>query len=245
MKVEIWSDIACPWCYIAKHRFDAALSQFEHREQVDVIWRSYQLDPDAPPVTNKNLNDILSEKHGLSIEEAVAMNDQMRRLGAREGLDYKFDRARYGNSFDAHRLIHFARSRGVQTGMEERLFRAYFSEGKALGDIDTLVELAGEIGINADEAHVVLVSDAFADQVRADTQTARRLGLKGVPFFMIGEKFGIAGAQTSQSFRDALAQAWMEAHPRGSISGAAIVDAGCCTDDGCEALKSKAIGKAD
>ncbi|RUW62511.1 DsbA family oxidoreductase [Mesorhizobium sp. M4B.F.Ca.ET.049.02.1.2] len=137
MKVEIWSDMACPWCYIAKHRFGCALSQFEHRDQVGVIWRSYQLNPDAPLISNKILNESLSQKHGLGLEEAVAMNDQMRRFGAQEGLSYDFDRARYGNSFDAHRLIHFARQRGLQMTMEERLFRAYFTEGKALGDLDT------------------------------------------------------------------------------------------------------------
>ncbi|WP_292089241.1 MULTISPECIES: DsbA family oxidoreductase [unclassified Mesorhizobium] len=233
MKVEIWSDVACPWCYIAKHRFDNALSRFEHREQVEVIWRSYQLDPDAPAMSNMSLNDSLAQKHGLGLEEAIAMNDQMRRLGAQEGLDYDFDRARYGNSFDAHRLIHFARQRGLQTAMEERLFRAYFSEGKALGAIDTLVELAREVGINAEDARAVLDGKAFADQVRTDTQTARLLGLKGVPFFIIDEKYAIAGAQASESFRDALERAWMETHPLVSLTGTDM-GAGYCKDGTCE-----------
>lgn len=232
MKVEIWSDIACPWCYIAKHRFDDALSGFEHRDQVEVIWRSYQLDPDAPRVTNKNLNESLSEKHGLSREQAVTMNDQMRQLGGQEGLIYDFARARYGNSFDAHRLIHFARTRGVQSEMEERLFKAYFSEGKALGDIDTLVALAGDVGVHAYEARAALTGDAFADQVRADTQAARRLGIRGVPFFVIDEKHGISGAQKPQTFRDALEQAWSESHPLVGIAGAAV-DAGYCEGDAC------------
>ncbi|MET3524005.1 DsbA family oxidoreductase [Mesorhizobium abyssinicae] len=233
MKVEIWSDVACPWCYIAKHRFDNALSQFEHREQVEVIWRSYQLDPDAPAMSNMSLNDSLSEKHGLSLEEAIAMNDQMRRLGAQEGLNYDFDRARYGNSFDAHRLIHFARQRGVQTTMEERLFRAYFTEGKALGDTNILVELAREVDINAEEARAVLVGEAFAEQVRADTESARRLGLKGIPFFIIDEKYAIAGAQASETFRDALERAWMESHPLVSLWGPEM-GAGYCKDGTCE-----------
>lgn len=244
MKVEIWSDVACPWCYIAKHRFDDALSQFAHRDEVEVIWRSYQLDPDAPPVTNKNLNDSLSEKHGLSLEKAVAMNDQMRRLGAQEGLAYDFARARYGNSFDAHRLIHFARSRGVEMAMEERLFRAYFSEGRALGDVDTLVELAAEVGIDTKEAQAALAGEAFDDQVRADTQAARRLDIKGVPFFVIDQKYSISGAQKSQTFRDALEQAWIESHPLVSMSGA-TADAGYCQDDACEVAQPAADAKAD
>ncbi|MFJ1311407.1 DsbA family oxidoreductase [Agrobacterium sp. P15N1-A] len=233
MKIEVWSDVACPWCYIAKHRFDKALALFEHRDQVDVIWRSYQLDPDAPPVTNKNLNDTLSEKHGLRLNEAVAMNDQMRRLGAQEGLDYNFDLARYGNSFDAHRLIQFARTNGVQMRMEERLFRAHFSEGKALGDIDVLVELAREVGINAGETHAVLAGEAFAHQVRTDAQTARRLRLNAIPFFMIDEKLSLPGAQAPQTFLDALEQAWMASPPLVTISGGGM-DTGFCTDGTCD-----------
>ena len=134
MKIEVWSDIACPWCYIGKHRLDTALSSFPHADGVEVVWRSFQLDPDAPRVSDKNLNQILSDKHDLPPAQAVAMNDQMRRMGAKEGLTYRFDIARYGNSFDAHRLIHLARRHGLQSAMEDRLFAAYFGEGRAIGD---------------------------------------------------------------------------------------------------------------
>ena len=139
---------------------------------------SYHLDPNAPRVSDMNLNQILSAKHGFLPAQAVAMNDQMRQMGAKEGLTYRFDIARYGNSFNAHRLIHLARQHGLQSAMEERLFAAYFAEGKALGDHDTLLSLAVEAGLPEAEVRDLLASDAFADQVRADTEDARRLDVR-------------------------------------------------------------------
>lgn len=232
MKVEIWSDVACPWCYIGKRRFESALTQFEHRDQIEITWRSYQLDPDAPRTSEKNLNEILAEKHGMSIARAVALNNQMTGLAAQEGLEYHFELTRYGNTFDAHRLIHLAATHHLQGEMEERLFHAYFTEGAALGETETLMKLAVEIGIDADEARSGLTSETYANEVRADTQRARRLGIGGVPFFAIDEKYGISGAQPSEVIREALLEAWTESHPL--IGGtSATQDAGSCSGDSC------------
>lgn len=233
MKIEVWSDIACPWCYIGKHRLDAALSSFEHAEEVEVVWRSYQLDPDAPRVSDLNLNDTLSRKHGFPPAQAVAMNEQMRQMGAKEGLTYRFDIARYGNYFDAHRLIHLARKHGLQSAVEDRLFAAYFAEGKALGDHGTLLALAVEAGLPEAEARDVLAGDAFADQVRADTEEARRLNVRGVPFVVIDEKYALPGAQSVRVIGDALRQAWTEAHPLKTLAVAADAD-GYCEGDECK-----------
>ncbi|HZR41399.1 MAG TPA: DsbA family oxidoreductase [Ktedonobacteraceae bacterium] len=231
MKVEIWSDVACPWCYIGKRRFEAALAQFEHRDQIEVIWHSYQLDPDAPRTSKQTVNEMLSQKYGVSINKAAAMNDQVTALAAQEGLEYHLDKARYGNTFDAHRLSHLATTHHLQDEMEERLFRAYFTEGLALGDTETLVQIASQAGITADEARTVLASDAYADEVRADEQMARDLGIRGVPFFAFDEKYGVSGAQSSQVFQKVLEQAWSESHPLINVS--TTEDAGLCDDDTC------------
>jgi predicted DsbA family dithiol-disulfide isomerase len=233
MKIEVWSDIACPWCYIGKHRLDTALSSFAHADGVEVVWRSYQLDPDAPRVSDMNLNQILSEKHGLAPAHAVAMNDRLRQMGAKEGLTYRFDIARYGNSFDAHRLIHLARQHGLQSAMEDRLFAAYFGEGRALGDHATLLALAVDAGLPEAEVSDVLNGDAFADQVRADTEEARRLNVRGVPFVVIDRKYALPGAQSVQVIGDALRQAWAEAHPIKSFAAAGDAD-GYCEGDDCK-----------
>jgi predicted DsbA family dithiol-disulfide isomerase len=233
MKIEVWSDIACPWCYIGKRRLDTALSGFAHASDVEVVWRSFQLDPDAPRVSDMNLNDILSKKHGFPPAQAVAMNEQMRQLGAREGLTYRFDIARYGNSFDAHRLVHLARQHGLQSAMEDRLFAAYFGEGKAIGDQDTLLALSLEAGLPEAEVRELLAGNAFADQVRADTEEARRLNVRGVPLVVIDEKYALPGAQSVKVINDALRQAWTEAHAIKTLAVAADAD-GYCEGDDCK-----------
>ncbi len=151
MKVEIWSDVACPWCYIGRRRFEKALAQFEHRDQVEVVWRSYQLDPHAPREYNGTLNDMLAEKKGISRQQADALHEHVTALAAQEGLEYHFERARVGNSFDAHRLLHFAAHHHLQSEMKERLQKAYFTDGLSFSDPHTLVQLAVEVGLDADE----------------------------------------------------------------------------------------------
>ncbi len=231
IKVEIWSDIACPWCYIGKHRFESGLARFAHRDQVEVIWRSYQLDPDAPRTTDKTLNEVLAEKHGMSLAQATVLNAQLSATAANEGLDYHFERTRYSNSFDAHRLIQFARGRGRQGEMEERLFKAYFSEGKAIGDKDTLVELAADVGLDAGEAGAVLMSDTHADDVRADIARGAGLGIRGVPFFVIDGRYGVSGAQLPEAFQQVLRQVWTETHPQVNLGDPQ--DGHVCNSDSC------------
>ena len=233
MKVEIWSDVACPWCYIGKRRFEAALAHFTHREQVEVTWRSYQLDPGAPRDSGKRVNEILSQKYGVSLSQAVAMNERVSAIAAQEGLEYHLEQAKYGNTFDAHRLIHLAATHRLQEEAEERLFKAYFTEGRVLGDAETLVQLVSELGIDADEARTVLNSDAYADEVRADEQRARAFGIGGVPFFAVDEKYGVSGAQPPEVLGEVLEQAWAESHPLIQVGRAPQNEAGSCDGESC------------
>src|SRR5689334_19184231 len=182
MKIEIWSDIACPWCYIGRRRLETALSQFEHRDQVEIIWRSYQLDPNAPRENTMTVNENLAHKYGMSLKEAEAKHAQVTALAAQEGLDYHFEKAHPVNSFDAHRLIHLAAHHGLQGQMKERIQKAYFTDGLTVSDPDTLVQLATDVGLDADETRQMLQSDTYAAQVRADVQRARMIGINGVPF---------------------------------------------------------------
>ncbi len=234
MKVEIWSDVVCPWCYIGKRRFESALADFEHRDQVEVIWRSYQLDPQASRASGEKVTEMLAQKYGVSLEQAAKMHARVSAVAAQEGLVYHLDQAQHANTFDAHRLLHLAAERGLQQEAEERFFHAYFTEGKALGDAETLVQLASELGIAEDEARAALDSDAYADAVRADIRRARMFGIQGVPFFAIDEQYGVSGAQPSEVLQEVLEQAWAESHPLIKVGGASSDDdANACEGDSC------------
>ena len=229
MKLEIWSDIACPWCYVGKRRFERALASFPERDSLEITWRSFELDPSAPRVQAGSAAEHLAQKYRLPLERAEAMNANMSAQGVKEGIEFDFERLRMGNTFDAHRLIHFAASEGRRTEMVERLFRAYFTEGAALGDRDVLGALAAEVGLDADAARSALESGAFADAVRADEDRARGFGITGVPFFAIDERYGISGAQSPEVILGALQQAWSEAAP--AKAHAHVTDA--CEDGSC------------
>lgn len=213
MKVEIWSDVVCPWCYIGKRRFETALDRFDHRGEVEVEYRSFELNPNASNQADGTLEETLARKYGLSLEQARAMNARVVDAAAKEGLRYRFDIARRGNTFDAHRLIHLAAADGLQAAMKERLMAAYFMEGRAIGDHDTLVELAAEVGIDAGRARSVLESDEFAADVRADEREAVELGITGVPFFVISRRYGVSGAQPPEVMLKALAAGWDDLQP--------------------------------
>ena len=207
MHVEIWSDIACPWCYVGKRRFEAALAGFEHRDDVTVTWRSFELDPTAPRERDQDSATHLAEKYGTSREQALAMHQQMTDVAAGEGLDFRFDLARGGNTFDAHRLLHLAHANGLQDALEERFMRAYLTEGEVIGDPAVLERLAIETGLPPDEVRDVLASDRYAAEVRDDERTAGALGISAVPFFVVGRAIGAAGAQPPEVLRELLERA--------------------------------------
>jgi predicted DsbA family dithiol-disulfide isomerase len=227
MQVEIWSDVVCPWCYIGKRRFEAALAEFPHRDDVQVVWRSFELDPGAPAEREGDYATRLSRKYGVPVDQAQLMIDRMVDNGAGDGLDFRFDRSRAGNTFDAHRLLHLAAERGVQDAVKERFFRATFTEGEPIGDRATLVRLAADAGLDAEEAAEALAAGAYADEVRADEREAGRLGVSGVPFFVFDGRYGVSGAQSSDVLLDVLERAWSEQPP-------AIVRVGDGEAPGCE-----------
>jgi len=195
MQVEIWSDIACPWCYVGKRRFEAALAQFPHRDQVQVTWRAFELDPDAPHEREGERAARLAEKYGTSVERAREMEQNMTDTAAGEGLAFRFDIARSGNTFDAHRVVHLAAEHGLQDAMKERLMKAYLEEGELISDRDTLVRLGSEVGIPRDELVDTLASDRFGAEVRDDEQTAAAIGIHAVPTFVVDRRLAVAGAQ--------------------------------------------------
>jgi len=205
LTVEIWSDVVCPWCYVGKRRLEAALAQFD--QPVEVTWRSFELDPSAPRERELPAAEHLAAKYGMSVEQAQASQAQLTELAAAEGLEYHLDRTRGGNSFDAHRMIHLAAAHGLQDAAKERLMRAYFTEAEPIGDPDTLVRLMTEIGIDEDEARAVLKGDAYTDAVRADEQLALRIGIQGVPFFVLDRRYGVSGAQPAELLLEALTRA--------------------------------------
>ncbi len=231
MKVEIWSDVVCPWCYIGKRRFEAALSRFAHRDDVEIVWRSFELDPNAPRRSPGTLNELLARKMGVTVAQAAAAQAQLTALAAKDGLEYHFDRAQTGNTFDAHRLTHLAAEHGLQDAVEEHLMRAYFTEGRPIGDGDTLVELVSSAGIDAEQARAVLASGAYSADVRADEQRATAFGIRGVPFMVVDEAYGVSGAQPAEVFLDVLEQAWAASHPLMMVGGTG--DAGTCEGDTC------------
>jgi protein disulfide-isomerase len=216
MTVEIWSDVMCPFCYIGKRHFEAALEQFPHKNDVDIVWKSFQLDPEMTSQPGKDVYEYLAERKGLSYDQSREMHENVVAMAKRAGLTYNFDKAVIANSFDAHRLVQFAKTRGLGDAAEEALFQAYFTDGKDVADHQTLADLAEKIGLNRQEAQTVLTSGAFADAVENDILEAQRLGLRGVPFFVMDRKYGVSGAQPAEAFLQTLNKAyevWRKEHP--------------------------------
>ena len=228
MNVEIWSDIACPWCYVGKRRFEAALAAFEHRDDVTVTWRSFELDPAAPRERSADGATHLAEKYGTSREQALEMQQRMTDVAAGEGLEFRFDHARGGNTFDAHRLLHLAAAHGMQDALKERLMRAYLTEGEPIGDPETLARLAVDAGLPADEVHELLAGDRFATEVREDERTAAQLGIHAVPFFVVDRAIGASGAQPPDVFSELLRRGWEARSPIPVVTGGEA-----CGPDGC------------
>jgi predicted DsbA family dithiol-disulfide isomerase len=228
MHIEIWSDIACPWCYVGKRRFEAALAAFEHRDEVKVTWRSFELDPGAPAEREDDAAGHLASKYGTGREQAERMHAHMTEMAAGEGLEFRFDRLRLGNTFDGHRLVHLAARHGIQDAVKERLFRAYLTEGELIADPTTLKRIGTEAGLPADEIDDLLAGDRFTDEVRDDERTASQLGIGAVPFFVADRALGASGAQSPEVLLDFLRQGW-ERRPALPV----VVGGEACGPDGC------------
>lgn len=212
LQIEIWSDVICPWCYIGKRRFEQALALFDQRDNVSVTWRSFELDPGAPQQQPGTLEEMLARKYGVSPQQAAAMNARVTDLAAELGLEYHLSNARPGNTFDAHRLLHFAASRQLGDRATERIMHGYFSEALPVGDRAALARLAPQFDIPEQDVLAMLESDAYSEAVRADEARAAAFGISGVPFFVFDEKSGISGAQPVEVFTEALQQVWVDSH---------------------------------
>ncbi len=210
LTIEIWSDVLCPFCYIGKREFEQALSRFEHRDQVTIDWKSFELDTNAPVRSEEDTYTMLARKYGMTREEAKARSAGVAERAASLGLRFNMDKAVIANSFDAHRLIQLAKSQGLGDAAEERLFKAYFTDGVCISDHNELAKLGTEIGLDAAAVRAMLEGDAYADAVRTDQYEAQQFGIRGVPYFAIDRKFAVSGAQSADHFLGALQHAWRE-----------------------------------
>lgn len=211
MKVDIWSDIMCPFCYIGKRHFESALLQFADSNNIELEWHSFQLDPNLPkPASKLSAYQYLAERKGMSLEESVAMHQNVIQMAKEAGLTYNYDKAVVANSFDAHRLIQFAKKHNLGDAVEERFFKAYFMEGKDMSDPTTLIALGREIGLDENEVTDVVNSTKYTDEVNADIQEAQQIGVTGVPFFVFDRKYAVSGAQPSTSFLNVLQKSFKE-----------------------------------
>ena len=222
--------MVCPWCYIGKRRLEAAIARFEHGDDVGVVWHSFELDPHGPRRREGDYLERLARKYGMSRQQAAAANTRLTDLAAVEGLEFRFDQAKPGNTFDAHRLLHLAHDRGQQDTLKERLLAAYLTEGEAIGEPDVLARLAADVRLEPAEVEAVLDGDKYGGEVRSDEEAANELGISGVPFFVLGGKFAVAGAQPSEVLLSALERAWDKTHPLIAIEGE---DAATCDGDSC------------
>ncbi|MDO7874932.1 DsbA family oxidoreductase [Hymenobacter sp. ASUV-10] len=217
MKVEIWSDLVCPFCYIGKRRFEAGLQAFAHADTVEVVWRSFELDPNARPEPGRSVHESLAEKKGISVAQAKQMGAHVTQMAAELGLRYDFDRAIPTNTFLGHQLVHFAAHHGRQDAMKERLMAAYYTEGQNLNDLATLTSLAAEIGLDAEAARQALEAGTYANEVRLDEYQAQQINVRGVPYFVFEDKYAVSGAQPIELFTEVLQTVWNEAHPAPTV----------------------------
>ena len=230
MKIEIWSDVVCPWCFVGKRHLEEAMRGFAHAEEVEIEWKSYELDPRAPRERPGTYAERIAKKYGIPVGVARDRISRIVSVGADAGIDFRFDSTRPGNTFDAHRLLHFASSIGLQNELKERFFLATFTEGHPIGDAETLVKLAADVGIAEADVRRVVESDAFAQEVRAEEAEAMQLEVTGVPFFLINRRFGVPGAQAPEVLLQVLERAWRDAHPIEIVGDGEDV----CQDGACE-----------
>lgn len=232
IQVEVWSDIMCPFCYIGKRRLEAALAQFPHAADVQVQWRSFELDPSMTTVPGQTIDELLAERKGMPLAQARQMNQQMTQHAATVGLPFNFEKTVPANTFNAHRLIHFAAAHGRQDAMKERLLRAYFTEGHNVDDAATLARLGAEVGLDAEAIQLALSTDAYAEDVRHDEYQARQIGVRGVPYFVFDDKYAVSGAQPTELFQEVLDKVWEESNAA-PVQLAGTTAAACDLDGNC------------
>ncbi|MBE9582974.1 DsbA family oxidoreductase [Mucilaginibacter sp. JRF] len=212
MRVDIWSDIVYPFCYIGKRRFENALTGFD--DNVEIVWHSYQLDPEAKYEEGQTVDQYLSKRKGFPLEKAKEMNAYVTAQAAELGLDYDFDTAKIANTLDAHRLLHLAAKHGVQNEVKEALLAAYFTQGQNISDTDTLVKIGESNGLNADDIRQALTADNYKQEVEEDINHARQIGVQGVPFFVFNNKYAVSGAQPTELFKQVLDKVKSEEKPQ-------------------------------
>ncbi|WP_416825647.1 DsbA family oxidoreductase [Ectobacillus polymachus] len=210
MKVEVWSDIACPFCYIGKKRFDIALEQFDHNEDVQLVFKSFQLSPGAVKGSKQNIHEAIAEKYGMPVAQAKANNENIANQAKELGLDFNMDGIVLTNTEDAHRLSHYAKEQGKMTEMMQRLMKAYFTDSSDVGEQENLLNLAEEIGLNKDDVQRILTEGTYRSEVRSEQQEAQELGVQGVPFFVFNRKYAVSGAQSSEVFLEVMETVWKE-----------------------------------
>ena len=232
MKVEIWSDVMCPFCYIGKRKFENALAGFPDKDKIELEWKSFQLAPDMKTTLGKTIHQYLSEHKGFSLDDAKHMNNHVTEIAAKVGLTYNFDKSVVANSFNAHRFSHFAKEKGKQNEAEEKLFQAYFTDGKNIDDYNTLISLGEEIGLEPMDVRTALETGAFGDAVKADIEEAHQLGVQGVPFFVFDRKYAVSGAQESQAFTQVLDKSFAEWKKENPVTITELSDGQVCTPDG-------------
>jgi len=232
MKVEIWSDLVCPFCYIGKRKFEHALEQFEHSDEIEVEWRSFELQPGLQTDGSNNQYEHLAGRKGWTTEYSRQVHSQLTETAKEVGLTYNFDQAIPANTFNAHRLTHLAAEHGLQDKAEERLFRAYFTDGKNIDDDETLIELGMEIGLPENEIRDMLQSNLSADEVRKDKEAARQVGVQGVPFFVFNGKYSISGAQPTELFLATLQKAYKEFEEGNTLDVIKNENETSCSQDG-------------
>ena len=232
MKVDIWSDVRCPFCYIGKRKFESALESFPHKEDVEVTWHSFELDPALKTDPDMDVYAYLAERKGMSPEVSRQLHEQVTRSAKEVGLDYQFDKVVVANSFNAHRLIKLAASKGLGTVAKERLFRAYYTEGRNIDNLNTLTQHGVEIGLSAIEVGEMLYSNDFAEEVRKDQAQAQAMRITGVPFFVINERLAVSGAQPPEVFSQALDTAWSQFEQTHLTEVTTTSDGASCSPDG-------------
>jgi len=235
MKIEIWSDIMCPFCYIGKRNFESALEQFTHKNQIEVVWKSFQLDPNMPETSNESQEDYLVKRKGMNRQQVSSMLANVTQTAKNAGLDFHFEKAITANSFKAHRLIQLAKENNKGNQAEEVLFKAFFSEGKNITDNNTLIQLGKEIGLDEDQINAAFTDDKYAYLAKQDIQEAAQIGVSGVPFFVIDRKYAISGAQPVEAFLEALEKSfaeWQKLNPE--IKLEVTKGSSCSTDGFCE-----------